>query len=55
MKETFKVFSIKLARELGLRGFKFFGTEPNRKVPWYNVYLFEDTPELRKAITEINK
>ena len=51
----FKVFSIKLAKELGLRGFKFFGTEPNRKVPWYNVYLFEDTPELRKAITEINK
>lgn len=55
MDNIFKVFSIKLARELGLRGFKLVGTEPNRKVPWYNVYLFEDTPDLRKAITEINK
>lgn len=55
MENTFKVFSMKLARELGMRGFKFIGTEPNRKIPWYNVYLFEDTPSLRKAITEINK
>ena len=55
MKNTFKIFSIKLARELGTRGFKFIGTEPNRKIPWYNVYLFEDTPSLRAVITEINK
>lgn len=32
MKNTFKVFSIKLAKELGLRGFEFIGTEPNRKI-----------------------
>ena len=55
MNNTFKVFSMKLAKELGLRGFKFIGTEPNRKVPWYNVYLFEDTLDLRKAIEEINR
>ena len=55
MENTFKVFSMKLARELGMRGFKFVGTEPNRKIPWYNVYLFEDTEDLRKALTELNK
>lgn len=55
MENTFKVFSMKLARELGLRGFKLIATEPNRKIPWYNVYLFDDTPELRRAITEINR
>lgn len=53
--KTFKIFTMKLARELGLRGFKCVATEPNRKVPWFNVYLFEDTDELHKAITEINK
>lgn len=53
--KTFKIFTMKLARELGLRGFKCVATEPNRKAPWFNVYLFEDTDELHKAITEINK
>ena len=53
--KTFKIFSMKLARELGLRGFRYIATEPNRKAPWLNVYLFEDSEELQKAITEINK
>lgn len=54
MNKIFKVFTLKLARELGLRGFKPIAIEPNRKAPWLNVYLFENSEELQKLITEIN-
>jgi hypothetical protein len=50
----YKIFSIKLAKALCDKGLKCIGTEPNRKAPWLNVFLFENTPELQNAITTIN-
>lgn len=50
---TYKIFTIKLARKLGLMGFKCIGTEPNRNAPWLNVYLFEDSANFRDALTKI--
>ena len=50
----YKIFSMKLAKALCDKGFKCVGTEPNRKSPWLNVFLFEDTDALQNAITIIN-
>ena len=48
--ETYKIFTVKLARELCNRGFRMSGTVPNYEKPWLNVYLFEDSLELRNAV-----
>lgn len=50
MTNNYKVFTLKLARKLCELGFKVVGTAPNAQKPWLNVYLFEDTQELREAI-----
>lgn len=49
MPKYFKCFSSKVAGYLCRQGFKILGTEINRIKPQYDVFLFEDTPELRKA------
>lgn len=49
-----KIFSKKLALELRKRGFKIIGTEPNYKYPQFDVYLFEKSDNLSKAICDIN-
>lgn len=49
-KDTFKVFTIKLAQELCKQGFRIVGTAPNFQKPWLYVYLFEDSPSLRAAV-----
>lgn len=51
-KETngYKVFTLKLARRLCDSGFKVIGTLPNAQKPWLNVYIFEDTEEVRLAV-----
>lgn len=51
-KETnnYKVFTLKLARRLCEQGFQIVGTLPNAQKPWLNVYLFEDTDEIRQAV-----
>ncbi len=51
--KTYKVFTIKLTKELCKQGFKVIGTAPNYQKPWLYVYLFEDTPELRQAIKDL--
>lgn len=51
---TKKIFSRKLAVELRRKGFQIVGTEPNTYKPQFDVYLFNDTAELKAAITEIN-
>lgn len=51
--KIYKIFTMKLARELGRMKFKCVGTEPNRNAPWLNVFLFEDSPELREALTKL--
>lgn len=45
----FKCFSSLAAGYLHRKGFKIIGTETNRIKPQYNVFLFEDTPEVREA------
>lgn len=45
-----KIFTRKLAVYLREHNFKIIGTEVNFKHPEYDVWLFEDTPELRKAM-----
>lgn len=48
--KPFKIYTLKLARVLCEQGFRMIGTEPNREKPWLNVFLFENTPELREVI-----
>lgn len=50
MTNQYKVFTLKLARQLCDQGFKIIGTVPNAKKPWLNVYLFEDTQEFQQAL-----
>lgn len=50
---TYKVFTLKLARKLCEQGFIVVGTQPNAQKPWLNVYLFDDTEELRQAVKEL--
>ena len=50
----FKCFSARMANLLRKRGFWIVGTEPNLKKPWLDVFLFEDTPELREALNELS-
>lgn len=50
MTNTYKVFTVKLARILCDLGFIIIGTVPNVQKPWLNVYLFEDSQELREAV-----
>ena len=47
---TKKIFTRKLAVYLRERGFRIIGTEPNRWHPQYDVFLFEETPELLEAM-----
>lgn len=51
--KVYKIFTMKLARELGRMKFKCVGTEPNRNAPWLNVFLFEDSQELREVLTKL--
>ena len=53
MHNMFKVFSKRIAYELRLLGFPCLGTEPSKKFPQFDVYLFPDTPELRAAVEEL--
>ena len=44
------IYMPRLAAALREMGFKILKVSPNIKKPQYDVYWFEDTPELRKAI-----
>lgn len=50
--EIKKIFKRKMAIYLREQGFKIVGTEVNRKRPEFDVYLFEDSEGLRKAMVE---
>ena len=53
--KTYAVFTWKLANALAQLGFKPVGKRLNYKDPTQEVILFEDTPELRKAILVLTK
>jgi hypothetical protein len=54
-KKPYVVFTWKLANELNERGFAPIGKRLNFKDPTQEVILFDDTPELRQAIKDIQK
>ena len=41
------------ACELRLKGFKMIRLEPNPNKPEFNIYVFQNTPELESAFKEI--
>lgn len=47
---TYKVYTLKLAHKLIQEGFRCVETLPNKDKPWFNVYCFEDSQELRSYI-----
>jgi hypothetical protein len=51
----YKIYTKRIAYELRKQGFKFLGTDINPNFPQYYVYLFEDTPELHKALEHISQ
>ena len=46
----FKCFSSRLANELIKQGFELLSVEPNMKKPQYDVFVFEDSAELRLVV-----
>ena len=49
------VYMPKIAAALRELGFKLIKTTPNFKKPQYDIYWFEDTPEIHKAIPTASK
>lgn len=49
------IYSKWLAYELRVRGFNLLRTGVNENFPQYNTWVFEDTVELQKAITELTQ
>lgn len=49
----YPVFTRKLVSELEKQGFKVIQIAPNRNNPNLNVYYFEETVELRRAVQEL--
>ena len=53
--KIFKCYSSKLAGYLRQNGFEIIGKEVNLKKPQFDVFLFEDTEELRRLMAEYSK
>lgn len=50
VKQQYIIYMPRIAAALREMGFKLLYVSPNIKKPQYDVYWFEDTPELRAAI-----
>ena len=50
--KNIRVFSRKVAIELRQKGHNIVKTEPNFNKPQFDVYYFEDTPQLRKDFAD---
>ena len=49
------IYTKKLAIYLRNKGFRIIGTEVNYKYPQYDVYVFEETPELIETMLSYKK
>lgn len=49
------IFTRRMALYLRQNGFSIIRTEPNRQKPEFDVYIFNDTPQLQQAITEYTR
>ena len=52
--ETKTIFTRRMAYELRKNGFKIIRTEPDKKHPEFDNYIFEDSEELQKAMAQIS-
>lgn len=48
--KNYIIYSQKMAKQLINRGFKLIKIARNKVYPKYNVFLFEDTEQLREAL-----
>lgn len=48
----FKVFNQRLAGFLMLKGFKLVSVEPNKNIKKFNIFTFENSDKLSKAIKQ---
>ena len=55
LNKTYRIYSRRIALELRRKGFKIIGTDVNENFPQYDVYLFEDTEQLREELTKLSK
>lgn len=53
-KNIYKIYSRRIALELRKKGFKILKTDINENFPQYDVYLFEDTKQLREELTKLS-
>lgn len=53
--KTYKIYTRWLAFALRKQGFKIIGTDINEYHPQFDVWLFEDSPELQAAISKLSK
>ena len=53
-KNIYKIYSRRIALELRKKGFKILKTDVNENFPQYDVYLFEDTKQLREELTKLS-
>ena len=53
--KSYRIYSRRIALELRRKGFKIIGTDINENFPQYDVYLFEDTEQLREELTKLSK
>lgn len=51
--KPYYVFTQRLCAELMLREHKLIGIEPSKKREGYNVFVFNDSENLRKDISEL--
>ena len=55
LNKSYRIYSRRIALELRRKGFKIIGTDVNENFPQYDVYLFEDTEQLREELTKLSK
>ena len=51
----YKIFTQELCAKLMLRGFKLRGLVPDEKNKGFNIFLFDDTEQIRTAVKQIKK
>lgn len=53
--KTFTVYTRRIALELRKQGFKILSVGINETNPYYNVWIFEDTPDFKEAFLQLAK
>lgn len=51
--KTFTVYTRRIAYELRKEGFKILEVKINKTNPFYNVWVFEDTPDFKQAFLRL--